>query len=184
MSRPTSTTCASASSVSAQLIVLIGPPGAGKTSVGKALAKLWDVGFRDTDADVEQSAGQSVADIFVEAGEPAFRELETAAVAIAIAEHEGVLALGGGAVMSPATQELLADQQVVFLDVGVAQAMRRLGMNRSRPLLLGNVRGQWQKLAAARRPVYERLATHVIGTDGQSVEEVVQQIVSQVKEQQ
>src|SRR6478609_1396299 len=100
--------------------VLVGPPGAGKSTVGRALADRWSVGFRDTDADVEASTGESVADLFVVRGEAAFRELERDAVAAALVEHDGVLALGGGAVVDPSTRALLADHVVVHLDVTLA----------------------------------------------------------------
>ena len=158
------------------VVVLVGLPGSGKSSVGRLLAKRWSVGFRDTDNDIEEVTGRSVGDIFVESGETFFRELERVAVAEALHEHSGVLALGGGAVADDATRALLRTVRVVFLDVGLADAMKRLEMNRSRPLLLGNIRAQWQALADARRPWYEQVADHVVVTDGESVDAVVDQI--------
>jgi len=153
-------------------VVLVGPPGAGKTTVGVALAALLSVELRDTDADVQAAAGSSVADIFVDRGEAAFRELERAAVARALQEHDGVLALGGGAVMDPLTEEALRGHTVAFLDVGVADAARRIGFNRDRPLLLGNPRAQWLRLMEHRRPHYERVATVTVLTDGIAPQEV------------
>src|SRR5699024_2819357 len=94
--------------------VVIGPPGGGKTTIGELLAEYWNVPFRDTDADVCNTAGRDIADIFTTEGESAFRELEERAVQTALAEHGGVLALGGGAVLSPRTRELLAGHHVVF----------------------------------------------------------------------
>lgn len=161
--------------MSAPAAVLIGPPGSGKSTVGELLAAAWAVGFRDTDADIVRSTGRSIADIFIEDGEGAFRELEREAVVAALAEHDGVLALGGGAVLDPRTQADLANQVVVFLDVSLAHAAPRVGLNASRPLLLGNPRARWQALMDARRPIYESLATVVISTDGRTPSEVAQE---------
>ena len=158
--------------------VLVGPMGAGKTTVGALLAARWGVTARDTDHDVEAAEGRSVADIFVEDGEQAFRVLERAAVAEALASHDGVLALGGGAVLDPATRDLLAGHHVVFLRVGLADAVQRVGLGTSRPLLLGNVRGRIKALLDERTPVYESVATLVVDTDGRTPEDVAEQIAS------
>lgn len=152
-------------------VVLVGPPGAGKSTVAAALAQRLGLAVRDTDADVERTAGKPISEIFVDDGEPAFRALERTAVATALRTHDGVLALGGGAVLDPATQEDLtryrdAGGTVVFLDVSLAHAAPRVGLNQSRPLLLGNPRAQWQALMAARRPVYEAVSNVHVSTDG------------------
>ena len=152
-------------------VVLVGPPGSGKSTVARALADRWQLTARDTDLDVEAAAGKPVSDVFVEDGEPAFRSLEHAAVLTALDEHDGVLALGGGAVLDPATQSALAAYRggggtVVFLDVSLAHAAPRVGLNQSRPLLLGNPRARWQVLMAERRPVYEAVSTFTVLTDG------------------
>ena len=157
-------------------VVLIGPPGAGKSSTGQALAELWETTLHDTDAAIEESAGKSISDIFIEDGEPAFRRLEEAAVAQALATQTGVVALGGGAIMSEATQELLAGHAVVFLDVTIADAAKRIGLDQSRPLLAVNPRASWNALMAVRRPVYTRLAQVTINTNGQTADEVAEQI--------
>jgi shikimate kinase len=162
-------------------VVLVGPPGSGKSTVAHALSGRWQLAARDTDADVERVAGKPVSDIFVEDGEPAFRELEHAAVATALAEHDGVLALGGGAVLHPGTQEALAAYRaaggvVVFLDVTLRNAAPRVGFNQSRPLLLGNPRARWQALMDERRPVYERVATVVVSTDDVTPAQVAERI--------
>ena len=155
------------------LVVLVGPPGAGKSTVGQALAEQRGVGFRDTDTDVEAIAGKSVTDIFVEDGEAAFRELERQAVARAVSEHDGVLALGGGAVQDPSTRDVLAGCRVAFLDVGLAAASERVGFNRARPLLVLNPRAELQRMLVERRPAYESVATWVVPTDGVEVDDVV-----------
>ncbi|WP_125778196.1 shikimate kinase [Antribacter gilvus] len=159
----------------------MGPPGSGKTTVGRALAGLLGRGFRDTDADVEETAGKAVSDIFVDEGEPRFRDLERDAVTTALALHDGVLALGGGAPMDPRTQEALeayarAGGAVVFLDVTLAVAAPRVGLNQARPLLLGNPRARWQALMQERRPMYERLATLHVVSDDRPPQQVAQEI--------
>ncbi len=162
-------------------VVLVGPPGAGKSTVAAALAVRWQLEARDTDTDVETAAGKSVSDVFVEDGEPHFRELEHRAVSAALAEHEGVLALGGGAVLHAGTRSALDDYRagggvVVFLDVSLAHAAPRVGLNQARPLLVGSPRAQWQALMDARRPVYEEVATVRVSTDGRRPAEVAEQI--------
>jgi shikimate kinase len=154
------------------LVVLVGAPGAGKTTVGSLVAEHRGVGFRDTDDDVQQTAGATVAEIFVEQGEAAFRALERDAVRAALDSHDGVLALGGGAVMDDATRGLLADHTVVFLDVGLADATSRVGLNRDRPLLIGNPRAQLRAMLEHRRPLYHEVATYTVVTDGRTAEDV------------
>jgi shikimate kinase len=161
--------------------VLVGPPGAGKSTVGRALAAHLGVRLRDTDADVETAAGKPIREIFVDDGEPHFRTLERAAVVRALAEHDGVLALGGGAVMDPLTEQDLARYAadggtVVFLDVSLAHAAPRVGFNQARPLLVGNPRAQWQALMERRRPVYERISTLAVSTDGRTAGQVARTI--------
>jgi len=162
-------------------VVLIGPPGAGKSSVGQLLARRWGVGFRDTDTDVEAAAGMSVADIFVLHGEPDFRRREHDAVVAALAEHDGVLALGGGAVMTPAVADALAGHTVAFLDVGLSQASDRVGLSVARPLLLGNVRGTLRTQLETRRPTYLRLAGIVVDTNDRSVDEVADALAGAIE---
>ncbi|HEY6275051.1 MAG TPA: shikimate kinase [Streptosporangiaceae bacterium] len=161
--------------------VLIGPPGAGKTTVGRLVAALLGAEFLDTDDVVEQMAGKPVSDVFISDGEPAFRELERAAVAASLASHPGVLALGGGAVMDPAARELLAGHRVVYLETGFAAAAHRTGLDTPRPLLIGNPRTRLRELLAERLPVYQGLAWVTVPTDDrdpQDIADEVAQIVS------
>lgn len=157
-------------------VVLVGPMGAGKTTVATLLGKAWNLPVRDTDADIEAAEGRSISDIFVDDGEQHFRKLEAAAVADALADHEGVLALGGGAVLDPGTRERLAGLPVVFLRVGLSEAVKRVGLGAGRPLLLGNVRARIKALLDERTPVYESVATYVVDTDGRTPEDVAAEI--------
>ena len=146
--------------------VLVGPPGAGKTTVGTLLAERLAVPFADTDALVEERAGCSVADIFTGQGEAAFRDLEREAVAGALGSHDGVLALGGGAVLTEATRDALAGHPVVLLGVGMAAGVRRTGLSTARPLLAGiNPRATFAALLAERLPLYRAVARHTVATD-------------------
>ncbi|TKK77355.1 shikimate kinase [Herbidospora galbida] len=163
------------------VVVLIGPPGSGKSTTGEFLAERLGVGFRDTDADVEQVAGKPIGDIFVEDGEEAFRALEAAAVAKALAEHEGVLALGGGSILDAATRELLAGHTVVYLKVGLDQAVKRVGLASARPLLVLNPRSQLRKLMEERRPLYEGLAVLTVATDDLEADVVADQIKAELQ---
>ena len=157
-------------------VVLVGPPGSGKSTVGAALAELLGLPLHDTDAAIEAAAGRTISDIFVEDGEPAFRTLERAEVARALAEDTGVLALGGGAPVDPVTEQLLVGQTVVFLDVGIADASKRVGFDQSRPLLAVNPRASWVRLMNERRPVYERVATFRVDTAGRTPGEVAAEV--------
>lgn len=157
--------------------VVIGAPGAGKSTVGRRVAELLHVPFTDTDRLIEERAGMSVADIFVTEGEPAFRAREEEAVAHALA-GEGVVSLGGGAVMSETTRARLTGHPVVWLQVDLADAARRVGLNTARPLLLGNVRQTMATLLAERIPLYESVATIPVETTGRPVREVVAEVVA------
>ncbi len=159
-------------------IVLVGPMGSGKSTVGALLADAFGVGARDTDADVEAADGRTISDIFVEAGEAHFRKLEREAVTAALASPEGVLSLGGGAVLDEDTRRLLADSghTVVFLRVGLAEAVKRVGLGTSRPLLLGNVRSRIKALLDERTPIYESVADLVVDTDQRSAQDVADEI--------
>ncbi len=161
-------------------VILVGAPGCGKSTVGELLAGRLGLPFRDTDADVEAITGMTIADLFVEKGEQYFRELETEAVRAAIDSHDGVLALGGGAVVREETRAVLTGQRVAYLEVDAAEAARRVGMNTARPLLLGNVRGQLSQLLNQRKPLYEQVATITVSTVGRGADEVAALIAKEL----
>jgi shikimate kinase len=164
------------------VVVLVGPPGAGKTTVAAEISQRLGVAFRDSDLDIEALEGMSVQDIFVDHGEAHFRSLEEKAVAVALSDHDGVLALGGGAVLSQATRELLRQHRVIFLDVGLPAAVARVGMNANRPLLLGNVRSQLKNLMDQRRPLYREVARYTIVTDDLDAAQVTDQALALIEE--
>ena len=157
--------------------VLVGAPGAGKSTVGKRVARALEVDFIDTDAVIVERAGKPISDIFVQDGEAAFRVLEEEVVSDVLATSDGVVALGGGAILSERTRALLAGHQVVWLRVGLSDAARRVGMNTARPLLLGNVRTQLKALMDARAPLYESVSTAVIDTTDRKVREIVDAVL-------
>ncbi len=161
-------------------LVLVGSPGAGKSTVGRRVAGALGVPFTDTDALVEAAAGMSVSDIFVGAGEEEFRRLEAQAVATALADGSGVVSLGGGAILTPETRARLRDQRVVWLKVSVSDAVKRVGMNTARPLLLGNVRSTLSGLLEQRNPLYEEVATDIVDTSGKSQRAVVAEVLTAV----
>lgn len=167
--------------MSAPAVVLIGPPGAGKTTVGRLVAAQLGVPFTDTDELIEAEQGTPISDIFVEYGESHFRTLEADAVARATA-RAGVVAVGGGAPMTEATADLLESLPVAFLSVAIADAAGRIGFSGARPLLAVNPRATWTKMMGERRPTYQRLATWVVDTDGRSADEVAADVVHRVRE--
>ncbi|MZD03824.1 AAA family ATPase [Streptomyces sp. SID5785] len=158
-------------------IVLVGPMGVGKSTVGGLLAERLGCTYRDTDEDIVTAQGRAISDIFVDEGEGHFRALEKAAVAEALAAHDGVLALGGGAVLDAGTRELLAGRSVVYLSMDVEEAVRRTGLNVARPLLAVNPRKQWRELMEARRHLYTEVARVVVATDGRTPDEVVDAVL-------
>jgi shikimate kinase len=158
--------------------ILIGPPGAGKSTVGPLLADLLGTSFLDTDEIVAAEAGKPVGDIFIEDGEQAFRALERAAVARALASHPGVLGLGGGAVLDEGTRKLLAGHRVVYLRTGFAAAARRVGLGAPRPLLAVNPRAQLKELLEQRLPIYESLAWVTTGTDDREPAEIAGELAA------
>ncbi len=159
------------------LVVLVGPMGVGKSTVGELLAERLGTAYRDTDADIVAAEGREISDIFVEEGEARFRELEREAVKAALAEHTGVLALGGGAVLDEGTRAALAGVRVVYLSISVGEAIKRVGLNTARPLLAVNPRQQWKQLMEARRHLYTEVATAVVDTDDRTPEEVAEAVL-------
>jgi shikimate kinase len=156
--------------------------GAGKSTIAALLAARWGLPVRDTDQDIEAAEGREISEIFVDDGEAHFRALEREAVRTALTEHAGVLALGGGAVLDPGTQDLLREHRVVFLNVGMADAVKRVGLGVGRPLLLGNVRSRVKAILDERGPVYRSVATVVVDTDAKTPEEVAAEVAAAVEQ--
>jgi shikimate kinase len=163
-------------------IVLIGPPGAGKTSIGKALSKELGLAFIDSDAEIERISGKTISEIFVDQGEAVFRKTEVETVTRILAEFEGVVALGGGAPINPEIQKVLLNSEypVIFIDVSISQAANRIGFNKDRPLLMINPRQQWLHLMSERRPIYEKLATITVSSDNSKPAEVAKTITDKI----
>jgi shikimate kinase len=168
--------------VTRPVAVLVGPPGAGKTTVGQLLADRLGVTFRDVDHDIEAAAGKPISEIFVDDGEEAFRALELAAVQAGLAEHAGVLALGGGAILSPVTRERLGAHRVVFLAVGLSDAVSRVGLGTDRPVLALNPRATLRHLLEQRRPFYEEVAVVTVATDGRTPAEISDEVAERLAE--
>ena len=159
-------------------IVLVGAPGAGKSTVGAMLAERLGVTFRDADAVIVERSRRSIAEIFADDGEAAFRALEEQITAELLVLPDGVLSLGGGAVLSAATRAALRGKRVVWLRVGLTQSVKRVGLDTARPLLLGNVRGRLLKLLNERAPLYAEVATEVVDTDETTPAQVVEMIMN------
>lgn len=163
-------------------IVLIGVPGAGKTTVGTILAGKLGRDFIDTDQKIEEISGKTISEIFIQDGEAIFRATEKDVIEQSIAKGNAVISLGGGALMNSDTRELVKTQRTIWLQTGLAQAVDRIGMNRNRPLLLGNVRGQLADLMAAREPFYIECAHEVVDTNELSADQVADLIVAKLEQ--
>jgi shikimate kinase len=162
--------------------VLVGLPGSGKTTIGRRLSKALGVSLLDTDVAIEQRTGRSIADIFATDGEREFRRIEEEVVRAALADHDGVVSLGGGAVTSPGVCEALAGHTVIYLEISAREGVRRTGGNTVRPLLAGPDRAEkFRALMSKRIPLYRRVATIRIDTNRRNPGGVVRQILSRLQ---
>ena len=165
----------------APVAVFVGAPGAGKTTVGQAVAQLLGVPFADSDTIIEERAGKPIPEIFFDDGEDAFRALERSAITTALAGFDGILAVGGGAIMDAGTRESLGVHTVVFLSVELSDAVKRVGLGAGRPLLSVNPRATLKYLLDQRKPLYASVATHTVATDGREVTEIADEIAALLK---
>jgi shikimate kinase len=165
----------------APVAVFVGPPGAGKTTVGQTVAALLGVSFTDTDVLIEAAAGKPIPEIFFDDGEEHFRELERTAIAESLGTYDGVLALGGGAILNESTRAALAEHTVVFLSVELSDAVKRVGLGAGRPLLAINPRATLKYLMEQRRPLYAAVATHTIRTDARTPQEIAEELATLLK---
>lgn len=164
-------------------IVLIGPPGSGKSSVGKALSRKLSRPWIDTDTEVESRAGKKISEIFLEDGEATFRALERDVVDQIMGSEAAIVSLGGGSVLNEASQKRITTaKEVVFLDVSISNAAPRVGFNKDRPLLAINPRQQWLQLMEKRRPIYESLATITVSTDNKKPDQVADEIIEAIEQ--
>jgi shikimate kinase len=162
--------------------VLVGLPGSGKSTIGRRLARALEVDFLDTDVMIEQSTGRTIADIFVESGEPEFRRIEEQVVCGALESHDGVLSLGGGAITTAGVRDALAGHTVVYLEIGASEGVRRTGGSVNRPLFVGVDRAEkFRSLMAERVPLYRRVATVRVNTNRRNPGAVVRHIVAQLE---
>jgi shikimate kinase len=163
--------------------VLVGLPGSGKSTIGRRLAKALDVGMLDTDAAIEQQTGRTIADIFATDGEQEFRRIEEEVIRAALASHDGVLSLGGGAVTTPGVRAALAGHTVVYLEITAAEGIRRTGGNTVRPLLAGPDRAEkFRALMTQRVPLYRKVATIRVNTNRRNPGAVVRHIVCRLND--
>ncbi len=165
----------------APVAVFVGAPGAGKTTVGEAVAQLLGVPFADSDTIIEERAGKPIPEIFFDDGEDAFRALERSAIATALAGFDGILALGGGAILDAGTRESLGAHTVVYLSVELSDAVKRVGLGAGRPLLSVNPRATLKYLLDQRKPLYASVATHTVATDGREATEIAEEIAALLK---
>lgn len=165
-------------------LILIGPMGSGKTTIGSLIAQKLNLEFRDTDQIIEREEGKTVSQIFLDEGEDAFRVIEKRVLRQELLTDGTVLSLGGGAPISIDAQSALRAiaSHILFLDISLSTVAPRIGFNRDRPLLLNNPRGQWQTLMEARRPIYEAIADTTINVDDKSEEEIVTIALSNLRE--
>ncbi|MFE3029911.1 shikimate kinase [Nocardia tengchongensis] len=160
-------------------MVLIGPPGAGKSTVGRVLAERLGVDFRDTDDLIREDLGSTIPEIFTRHGEAGFRRIEEHVVRAALVAHRGILALGGGAVLSGATRALLLDRTVVCLDVDVEEGLRRIAIDSDRPLFTGaNLAADYAEVLRQRQPLYRDAARIVVETSGRTPDHIAHAVLA------
>lgn len=159
-------------------LILVGPPGSGKSTVGRAVAGRLGLEFKDLDDDLREEHGLEAGELVVELGRERFQELEVRLLASVLGGFGGVLALGGGTPTAPGAAELLAGRPVVFLDVDLENLLRREGLLPLHPWLMPNPRAHLRQLLTERRPVYESVALATVPTSGRAPDDVVADVLT------
>ncbi|CAN5287682.1 shikimate kinase [soil metagenome] len=164
-------------------LVLVGPMGAGKSSIGRRLAIRLGLDFVDLDRRLEQDAGVPVATIFALEGEAGFRRRESALIADVLTGHGLLVSTGGGIVLDPVNRDLLHRRGfVVYLRLGVEEQLERLARDHTRPLLAGDNReATLRKLSTVRTPLYESLADRVFDSASLGVDGAVRRLAAQLQ---
>jgi shikimate kinase len=165
----------------APIVVLVGAPGSGKSTIGKLLAEKLDAKFIDIDEEIEKSSQKTISEIFIEDGEDEFRKLEKAQIAKTLANEDAVVSLGGGAVLNPDTRQLLKSHKTLWLQVSSNVAANRVGLAQARPVLVGNVRAKLVELLKARTKLYEEVAKYQVDTNEKSTEEILVEVLALVQ---
>ncbi|EUJ26837.1 Shikimate kinase 1 [Listeria grayi] len=159
-------------------VILVGFMGAGKTTIGKLLAKRKGMPYYDIDEEIVQDQKQTIAAIFAESGEEAFRKLETAKLQELLGKN-GVISTGGGIVLNADNRELLTSHPAVFyLQTSPTTFLERLKEDTSRPLIQQKTMAEVEAIFEPRVPLYEGVASHIITTDGRSPEVIVEEIIA------
>lgn len=160
------------------VLVLVGPPGSGKSTIGRMAAERLGVRFRDFDDDMRAEHGKEAGELVVDFGRARFQELEAELLVKVLPEHDGVLALGGGTPTAPGVPELIKPFYTVFLDVDLDHLLKREGLVALHPWLLPNPRAHLRQMLTDRRPVYTAVADAIVETNGRDPKDILEDVLA------